>query len=512
MNTITLKDVGPIELLHIPLKPGFNILTGANDRGKSCAIEAVARLAGGKNEITCRDGASDGYIEGLGVRITVGRSVRRSGQLVALSIESRLPVSTLVDPKIKDPAAADAVRIKCLLVVTGAAADPSLFYGLLGGKVAFDKLIKPEALESDDLVEMAGKIKRAIEAEKRKAEDAAEVEDGQAISDRGAADGLDLTVETDEAILTRNLEDAAGLSSQLIEQAKAAKRAMEGAERAKAQLAKAGASEAVSTQEANERLKSAQDRLAGATQEVQLAKTHVQEIEIELRAAKETYANAVMARETAADGVKAAEEAIAQVDRNKEAMAGWQAAIDNAVNVHCPSEEDLSMASAAVTEARKAIENAAVIRAAKVRLAKAEEHQKAAGELRKLAGKLRDAAKQTDDVLSAAVNSKHMKVRAGRLVTTKDGGKETFYGERSQGTRWKIALDEVAERIRTLGMTEEAIVAAPQEAFESLDHENRKLVHEHAVSLNVCILSAEARGDAIGVEHYSPSEDWKAKP
>ena len=63
MQNIELSDIGPIEKLSIPLRPGFNIIRGRNDAGKSCTIEAVARLAGGNGSVTCRDGAAHGLFK-----------------------------------------------------------------------------------------------------------------------------------------------------------------------------------------------------------------------------------------------------------------------------------------------------------------------------------------------------------------------------------------------------------------------------------------------------------------
>ena len=161
------------------------------------------------------------------------------------------------------------------------------------------------------------------------------------------------------------------------------------------------------------------------------------------------------------------------------------------------------MAADGVNQARQAIERAAVIRAAKERIAKADRHQKAAADLRKKADKLRDAARDTDVVLSQAVDSENLVVRGGRLVTIDHERGEVFYSERSDGTRWRIALDEAIKRIRSLGgQAETAIIPVPQRAWSELDPQNKLAIHEYAVQQGVTILTAEATNGDLRAEAY----------
>jgi colicin import membrane protein len=508
-QTIELADIGPLERLSIPLKPGFNVLTGRNDAGKSCTIEAVAQLAGGAGRITCRDGAVKGSIEGLGVRITAGRSTRRSGELEALSLESSLPIADMVDPKIKDPLAADGKRIKALLAITGAKADPALFYGLAGGKEAFDKLATVESLQADDLVDLAARVKRCFERVARVEEDGANNSDGKAAADRDAGAGLDMSIETDAAKLQSALESAVELKTTLEEQARAAQKAKANALAAKSQLDKIAAQ---AQDEAAVLVRLNDAKLAEVrTQNILNAATEAKrQAEDALREATAEVERAFKDRRAADLAIEHAIQSVESLETNKALAAGWQAQIDEAADAYEPSPGDLKQADEAVHRSRQAIERAAVVRAASERIAKATKHQKDAAAARKQAERLREAARQTDDVLSDAVNSRHLKVKAGRLVTIKDDGREAYYADRSQGTRWTIALDEATDLIRRMGAEGTAIIAAPQEAFESLDVRNRRLIHEHAVKLGVAILTAEAIGEEVAVRHYDPDNDWKA--
>jgi hypothetical protein len=76
-ETIEIVNVGCVRHLTIPVAPGIVCLRGRSDIGKSCALDAVNRLAGGDADLLPRRGTEKGTVEGLGIKITVGRSTRR---------------------------------------------------------------------------------------------------------------------------------------------------------------------------------------------------------------------------------------------------------------------------------------------------------------------------------------------------------------------------------------------------------------------------------------------------
>jgi hypothetical protein len=59
--------------------------------------------------------AKSGVVSVPGVTMTVGRSVRRQGELQVETLEGRLSIADLVDPGFVDPERADAKRIKALV-------------------------------------------------------------------------------------------------------------------------------------------------------------------------------------------------------------------------------------------------------------------------------------------------------------------------------------------------------------------------------------------------------------
>jgi tetratricopeptide (TPR) repeat protein len=481
---IEITDVGPIQQLSIPIQPGVVCLKGVNDSGKSEALKAVSRLAGGTDAISCRDKAAAGSVEGLGVKISVRQSARRTGELEALSIEGKLNIADLVSPPIKDPVAADRHRIKALLQLTGVAADCNLFAKLFG----FEEHVSVDAMKAPDLVEMAAKIKRDLEAASRKEADAAEKADSKAFACKQATEGVCLQVTTDAEVLQAQLEDAIFEHGQIIARAKSGKEAKERGEQASKNL---------ETMLLRDRLTPGefQSQLARAQQELDDANKAVAEAERALAAAK----NKVAARTV---GVEFAANALEAGKREEELIAGWRESIEQANAAEIPSNEMIADAGQAVMKSREALEQAAVVRAAMAKAGEARKLYDEAKEHRKAADSLRESARATDDVLSAAVASESLTVKQGRLVTQHPERGEVFFSERSDGTRWKLAIDEAIKRIRMLGAEKTAIIPVPQVAFSELDPANRRLIHEYAIRLGVCILTAEATDGELRAEAF----------
>ncbi|MCX7671668.1 MAG: ATP-binding protein, partial [Anaerolineae bacterium] len=170
-KTIQIENVGPIERLSIPLpEAGVVVLRGRNGCGKSHALDAVDALVTGRGRPPCRDGATKGRVAGCGVTLTIGRSQRRSGEAEVQSLEGRLDITQLVEPPIQDPEAADVRRIKALIQLSGRSATVQDFAAMIPDAAGLG------LFDADEPVALAGQIKRALEAEARRYEQAAEKE------------------------------------------------------------------------------------------------------------------------------------------------------------------------------------------------------------------------------------------------------------------------------------------------------------------------------------------------
>lgn len=485
--TIELTDIGPVEHLSIPIpdEGGVIVLRGANGTGKSSTLRAVDRLATGKKsiELSARDGAAKGQISGCGVTLRVGRSVSRTGELEVESLDGRLSVAELVDPGLKGAEEADGRRIRALVQLAGVEPDVELFAGLFDSPEEFAEITRGASLDTDDILVLADRIKRAIEAAARNAEGIANQERAKAAACRESVAGIDTDVPTDEAALQQTLEEAVRHDQELRSKAQEAARRFDAMVEAKLKIESAKKkSGGMSVEETRQRLAEAEGEHEKRTAEVlDLQQRLTEAVEAEKRSA----ADLQHWRERVQD----AEFFAAAITNLEETIAAGE--------IQGPSDADLEDAAAGVMDARKAIEDGAMARRAREKIAKAKEHADAEARASDRAESLREAAKRVDDVLSEQIAKLGvpLQVRGGRLVTTNHKRGTVLYAELSEGERWRLALDIAIEAVGKNGL-----LSIPQAAYEGLDPENRRMIAEHVRGRGVVILTAEATDGPIRAE------------
>lgn len=481
MNTVELSNLGPVKHLSFDApSAGLLILRGQNGAGKTKALEAIRSVIAGKGagNPQVRDDEKTGEISAFGAKIVVGRSARRTGELEVISLEGRMDISMLIDPGLKDPAAQDCRRIKALCALAGAKADVTLFHGLVGGQDVFDRLVTATSAKSDDLVTMAERIKRDLESKARDAEDAAEKADGRVAGGLNAAAGIDVTRESDSAKLQQSHETAVREESRLKAQAEASAKAARAAKLAKDQLEDAEASySGLSLADANEDESAAKATADGAEKAVRDAEELLRTAKASFESARTHYSAAIQARKTA--------------EQHESMVRQWRDQIAASIP-EAPSQSVLETAATAVSSARQALEQGALIRQAKATLAEAEKAKAEAKRQRAASVMLREAAKGTDEVLSGVVGKlgTSLRVEAGRLVTDTDRG-ATYFDDLSAGEKAKMAID-----IGIDAAGKNAVIVFPQEKFEGLSPRNRKMVAEHARERGALIITAVATDDA----------------
>jgi len=476
-GTIVLKDCGPVAHLEIPVQPGATILRGTSDLGKSETLKAISRLAGGDDDVTCREGAARGSVEGFGVKLGLTKTTRRTGQLEVLAVEEGFGLGTLIDGDgLKQPERADAARIKALLRISGVKADPAAFHSIMpGGKDEFDKLVPRDALETDDVVELARRIKAAMDSQARALEKQADTEEGKAQAYRNAGDGLDLNASTDAASLQRDHTEAVQDYATIKAEWDAWHNAQEAAKAAREKLAAAtGGGKTVAEYQAEEETK--KTAYNAAIERVKQLRADLLLAESESKAAYESHA--------------AAKNQVESARQTAAATAGWQEAIDAAAGVKCPQAETVEAMKRMVDAAQKAIEDAGVIREAQRKVGLAKEHTAEAEKLRDKAKSLRNAGRETDAVMSALVASPYLKVYGGRLVTEVEGRGQVLFHDRSDGTRTRIACMEKLHRIREINSDQLALIPIGQRQFGDLSPAARKELIQWAYDNNACIVSA----------------------
>lgn len=488
--SLKIKNIGPIETLTLPVpsEGGVVILKGRNGAGKTKALEATQALISGSGSLSVRDRQLAGAVEGFGAKITVGRSTRRTGELECLSLEGKLDIAALVDPGMKDPAAADARRIKALIVLSGAKADKSAFVDIIGNEEDFEAIVSKSATETDDPVDMAAKVKRDIEKAARKAEDDSEKANGHAQGMLQSIDGVDLAQECAAEVLQGALEAAIEEHSGLKKQAEAFDRTALAQERARESLLKAQeAYQGPSYEEATDAYHNAETATTRAEEAVEDAAIKLRHLQAELERHKHALDQADTTRFAAL--------------QHKNAIEAWQAQIEEQSAIEDVPVSQIAEAADAVTKARERVEVGAKVREAKKLQVEAQTHAKRATSLAKYAARLREAAKACDEALSKAVASDLLRVEGGRLVLDTERG-ATLFSDLSHGQRWKIAIDLAAERVGVGGL-----IVVEQEAWESLDPANRQFVAEHAQRRKVAIITAEATEGELRAEVYEEGKE-----
>lgn len=501
---VEIENVGPIERIGFDLagEGGVVVFRGRNGRGKSHAITAVASLAdkARADNLTSRDGAEFGKIEGLGVQLTIGRRNRRLGELEVQSISAKEDVGQLVDPGKKDPAVADEVRMAVLCRLARVQPDPEAFASLFGGIDQLRAIAKPTTMECAELVPLAEAVRRDAQAAARRCEELAAVHGGKAQSLYDASKGWDKKpsvtqpledLQRERLIALERLRERRRNQLATIEKARQAKDALD---KAAAEGAETETDEELQQREAAaaEEIRQLDSAAADVRDQIQKLRTRLAEIET-LQARRSVDVSGLQQRRRLLGDravlVSTLRKQIADA-QIPDADVVSEADVDRAVLEYTQAQADL----------RENHEAWAVFRKAAEAREQADREAAIARTNAQQADRYRDAAKGVDQIVSsaiAAVAPRGMGVKDGRLVVDTDRGKELF-SELSAGERWRLALDVAIDAVG-----ENGVVPIGQEAWEGLDPDNRAAIAEHARQREVWIVTAEADDGDLRAEVYS---------
>lgn len=483
MKTISVSNVGPIEKFDIKFNgPGVHVVTAANGAGKSMLLDAVSKLAGGKGPVPLKDGAKRGHVEGFGARITVGASCKHVGEFDVTNLEGKFDISELVDPGVASPDAADRRRIKALVSLTGVKPDIKLFEEVIGSE-----LVKTHAststLGTDDLVDMAAKLKRDFERKALEQEDKAKKELAMGLGLEVAIHSIDRSQEHDAPALQKWLEEALGRQATLLERDKHATAHRQRLLEARRKL------DATQGAYTGPTVATAASKVAVATDEAAHADAVVSHIEKQLAQAERVRDEKYTALEPAKAALTAAKEYAKLIQQCEETLAA-----DSVLPV---GVDEIEAAQQGVAARRVAVEQGAVIRKANEQALQVGEHRARSSAATAAAECLRTCAKQTDDVLSSAIQCERIRVESvdgvARLVVDHPlRGPGSPFHELSEGEKWRIAINIAADRVG-----EQGLIVLRQEAWESLDCNAREAIHRHAVERSVYVLAGEAIKDPL---------------
>ena len=474
-HKLTIQDVGAIKRLDfaLPEPGGICVFRGRNASGKSTALRAVeALLTGTAVSLTPRDGAAlGGKVEGLGVKLTIGRSNRMTGKLSVRAIEGEDP-SALVDPGISDPERADAARIRSLCKLAQVTLDLGVFAEMLGGEPELRSIASVSTLKLGTLPEFTAALKRDLQSAARLVETDRDKALGEYEGLIAASADIPVDGRWDERELAAELERAVSLL--------AAARANESN----------AVRRATDAQAAREALGAARTTYVGPS---------VEQARSEAAKAEETAQELTEALARALEHSAAARESHRLALAHEKAIATWEASV-HAAETRIEIPHTVTEAEALLAVSREAVALGSRVRLARDQQARAIGRLNESEKLRVKAARVRATADACEGALTEAISKvapRGLRVRDGRLVVDTVRG-ETLFGELSHGERWRIALDIA---IDALG--EGSVLTVAQEAFESLDPENRAAIAEHARSRKTVILTAEADGEDLRVEEQA---------
>lgn len=487
METIEIRDVGPVHSHTIPVAPGVTILTGANEVGKSTCIAATSALAGRDIDLSVRDGCKRGLVEGLGTVLSIGKRAVRTGDLEAESVEDRLDLGLLVDPGLKDPKAATKKRVKALLSLTGTKLEVEDFASILPEELRATELSAAD--KDEDPVDLASKIKRRMEKRARELEERVGILAGKIDARKERLKGADLEAPSDsdrlQSALLKAVENLAKANQQLEAWENHQKAQKDAAiELAKLQSEGSGKLRAARKAHGDAEAKATEAlALAGeAADEVDKLRRQLEEAERKAERLKSQSNEAHSALGAALAAKQAAEDAMGQAERLRQ-LAEAQAP-------PAPSVAEVQALTNARIAATQAVEKGAQVRELQTVAAELEALKKEHRDAERLAQVFRDAAAGTDEVLSNAVDCRTLRVIEGELYYAEGKRKEPF-ARLSDGKRWQVAITAVALAIQKARGDKLAILPVQQPAWEGLDDANRAIVHETAEACGVCIITAE---------------------
>lgn len=337
---IHVSNVGPVVEFELAMtSPGLWVLKGRQGSGKSTIIRAVDLIVNGATEqrLTKRDGAKRGEVAVAGATMRIMQKRSEEGELTVDSLGD-VSIADLHTPRFKTPETRDAHRIKTLVRLAGVKADVELFRALMPDW--FDQIVPEDSLRTDDLVEMAARVKRAIEAEALRVEKREETAIANARAQATIAEGVDLDAPHDEQELQDLLERAIRNQSKLHEEWRAlderkaaALKSEESVRDARERLAKLGGGLTVT--EAQAKVEEATIALDPAKRALELALAKNESAQAARQAAKTVMLEAGTAKGVASANLFGIESIVKRLEEKlalaRESLAAAKATSDAAI-------------------------------------------------------------------------------------------------------------------------------------------------------------------------------------
>lgn len=484
---ITIENVGGIHHAELTLRPGVNVLVGANGAGKTSALQAIRRAFGEKVPLEKRDGAIEGRITVPGLVVRIGKIVKATGE-TEMQVVDAGPVTRIIDPGIKgsEEAATASVRAFVELLqppfdaasIATLAADEAIERDVVAeySENAFATLA--DAAERTRLI--AHRHARAAEAEAKAAAGVATAAEQAAAQALEQAGGEEALIDTPVAEAER-AETEANTAWGAAKEGRRRRLALE----LQQNEIRATIGERPDPTRYDDDIRIRREAYAAAEE-------RIRDLERQISHVKETMAA------TKADGTALVEAQAREVERAQK----WdrQSAI-LAQTCEGPEESEvvaLEIAATAATETRRAAVVSAQVRA---RLEQAEREKAKRDAANAHAEHLRDVATHVFDRMAdlpgIAENAGRFAISVGRLyVRDEHGNLHDFETRQSSGQKVRAVL-EVAASLYGEG----AVVALEDRYWSDLDEERRMEFHKIAEENGLAVVTCMATSGELDVHH-----------
>lgn len=494
---IEVRNIGPVEEFRYQMdEPGLHVLVGQQGSGKSTTLRTVELAMNGETSLkpVKRDGAKNGEATIAGKTLKISRTTREEGELTVEGLGD-LDITTLHWPRYEKPEIRDKYRIATLCRLAGLKGSVEDFKSIVTEE-EWNTLVGPKVTITDDVVELAIRVKRAIDGAALNVEKLAETAEANAVAETKLFEGVDLTGLSDEKSLAAAYEAAVGHRHQLQGAAKAVEESRAAVEAAKKSLALIPVVDVASVEaDVEADVKTSDSEYQSAIRAAAEANAEVDRLQAALQDAVDASAAArsaeVSAREKCELMRKSAKEQVEAARQAMEQRAEHERAIQSASTTG-PSADELSAADANVEAALAAMNHGQALRLA---LKAKESHDALVDKKKSLnrqAEKLRDAAKAALAVLGDAIAKipncplKVIETVDGdtRLAVSSDRSEDEFFDELSDGERWKMIVP--------LCLGPDRLIVLPQAAFGEMAPSTAAMLDDLIRERRAYVLTARA--------------------
>jgi energy-coupling factor transporter ATP-binding protein EcfA2 len=460
MSVVELKQVGPIESIKIDLPEGtggVKVFRGVSGAGKTTALKALSGLMGDKDALsglTPHDGCERGEVTGLGRSVKIGQRVSTGGALAVPHL-SRVDISTLVDPRVIQPAARTKARVRCLVTLGGKTVTPKELLGEHYESYASD-IDLDEIASAEDPVEMADKIKRAIDTRALERSREAERYQGMAIAKRQEAGDID--------------QLAASLPyAEAVDQHANALQARANAEKQRSAF-EAGMAKTAEIEKQLGEFGEPPD-MDAIEKKIELAEQAIVFARARLAEAETAMSNSKHERASAEQQIKA--------------LSALQAS--KPVLCEPVSEDQIAALQQAEVEALERLKIASDIDRRRAALAEAKQLQQKSVDVSEQSLKDRQIASEVQSRVQSALPEGPIKVKDGELVVVHGKRKKPIpIDDLSTGERWRVALEYAVAAVGEGG-----VVPVAQESWQALSPDLKQEIAEACKQRKVWLVSAE---------------------